>query len=95
MDYKKIFGRFYHIVSDMIFKCAKCTFGVYLLHYFFVIGLPKEFNIDGRRLIWRVGGGILIFLICALFTHFAKKIKSLERFCHDLIIIRNVAKNLY
>lgn len=40
---------------------------------FFVIGLPKEFNIDGRRLIWRVGGGILIFLICALFTHFAKK----------------------
>lgn len=73
MDYKKIFGRFYHIVSDMIFKCAKCTFGVYLLHYFFVIGLPKEFNIDGRRLIWRVGGGILIFLICALFTHFAKK----------------------
>lgn len=79
IDYKKLFGSFYHIISNIVFKCASCTFGVYLLHFFLIIGLPIKFSIDSRRILWRVGGAVFIFLTCSIITYCAKKSSIIRR----------------
>lgn len=79
LDFKKIFGPLYDRFEKIIFKCASCTFGIYLLHFFFIIGIPYKYQIDCRKLLWRIGGAILIFISCLFITYFAKKIPVIKK----------------
>lgn len=78
MDYEKVLGSFYNIFKKIIFKCASCTFGVYLLHFFFIVWIPYKYQIDCRRISWRIGGAILIFISCLIITRFAKNIPIIK-----------------
>ena len=79
LDLKKILGPFYSGFKKIIFKCASCTFGIYLLHFFFIVWMPYKYQVDCRRLLWRIGGANLIFICCLIITYFAKKIPIIKR----------------
>ena len=78
MDYKKILGSFYDGFKTVIFKCASCTFGIYLLHFFFILWIPYKYQIDCRKISWRIGGALVIFTSCLFFTYICKKIPIIK-----------------
>lgn len=77
--YEKVFQRGYDTFQKRMFSLSSLTFGVYLLHYFFVVGLPRLLNIQTTKLSWRLGGAVLIFLLCAGITWVLKKIPFVRR----------------
>lgn len=78
-SYEKFFQRRYDTFQKWIFTLSSLTFGVYLLHYFFVVGLPRLLDIQTTKLSWRLGGAVLIFLLCAGITWVLKKIPLVRK----------------
>ena len=67
------------VKSDSVF--AKClswlsgtTFGIYLMHIFVMRNLISVFDIDNRLLWWRLGGPIILFIICLVGVKIIQKI---------------------
>lgn len=79
VDYKNILGSFYEGFKAIVFKCASCTFGIYLLHFFLIVYIPYKYQIDVRKISWRIGGALIIFITCLLITYFAKKLPIIKQ----------------
>ena len=65
--------------ESIVYTAASCSFGVYLTHYYFIVGLPKWFNIDIGSIWWRYIGALLIFTMCTFLSSFCKKVPVLRR----------------
>ena len=62
-----------------ILKLSELTFGVYLIHYYFLILLPQWFHINTYSMVYRTVGAVGVFLLCAGITWIMKKIPILRR----------------
>ena len=78
IDYKRLLKKGYFRFVSIVSKIAQYTFGIYLLHYFFVMGLPKTMAIETGSLSWRLGGALGIFIICSIITSIIKKVSGLK-----------------
>lgn len=58
---------------------AKRTFGIYLMHYYFVAEIPKIFGIDVASISWRTVGSVGVFLLCAGVTWLLQQIPVVKR----------------
>lgn len=65
--------------EPLVYTAASCSFGVYLTHYYFIVGFPKWFNIDTGSLMWRFFGALFIFVLCTLISALCKKVPVLKR----------------
>ena len=71
LNYEKICC---HIIIDKwINKLASYTLGIYLLHMFLIYYITNKFSIDTTLLEWRIGGALVIFVVCAVITGVVKK----------------------
>lgn len=55
------------------------TFGVYLIHIYFVWEMPYWFGISTYNLLWRIFGSFLIFILCCLVVNVLQKIPLIKR----------------
>lgn len=62
-----------------VFSVAKVTFGVYLIHYYLVLYLPKWLGLDPHILLWRLLGPLLIFVLAGSTTALLRRIPILRR----------------
>lgn len=65
-------------VSGAVFSLAKVTFGVYLMHFYWVIYFPGWLAIDTHSIIWRLVGPFVIFAISGAITALIRKIPILR-----------------
>ena len=56
INYERLLKKCYFKFVSITSKISQCTFGIYLLHYFFVMALPKVMAIESESLFWRLGG---------------------------------------
>lgn len=79
--FKQLFGR--KRFSDRALKIIKTlsglTFGIYLIHYYLLMPAVRELSIDCTGLIWKIGGAIALYVICALIVFGLKKIPLIKR----------------
>ena len=72
-----------HRISDqaksLLFKLSGLTFGIYLIHRYFLIVLLKEMSIDDRSMMWRIVGGIFVFILSAHVVILIKKIPLIRK----------------
>ena len=61
-------------ICKLITKIATTAFGIYLIHNYFCIYLPKIFNINLNSLNWVIFGTIGIYIISSLITILFKKV---------------------
>ena len=61
-------------ICKLITKIATTAFGIYLIHNYFCIYLPKIFNINLNSLNWVIFGTIWIYIISSLITILFKKV---------------------
>ena len=54
------------------------SFGVYLLHMYFVIGLPKILHFANTSIWWRTIGVLVVYCCCLLVVHIMKKLPVLK-----------------
>ena len=60
-------------------QIAGYGFGVYLLHMFFVIGLPKVFQFSNHSIWWRTVGVYVVYGLCVISVMIFKKIPFLKK----------------
>lgn len=60
INYRKIFRKQYELFEKIVNKIDSLTFGVYLIHNFFIIYLITKFQININTLSWRLEGGMII-----------------------------------
>lgn len=58
---------------------APATFGIYLMHMFFIEFLVTKNLVDKYSIIYRVGGAIVIFLVSGIITRLIQKIPVLKK----------------
>lgn len=63
----------------LIQQTASCTFGVYLIHFYIVRGMPYLIGINTSSIWWRTGGAILIFVVCVIIVRILHAIPVLRR----------------
>ena len=56
------------------------SFGIYLIHMFFVIKIPKFFHFSNTSIIWRTIGVICVYLLCIVTVLVLKKIPVIRKF---------------
>ena len=78
-DYEKLFGSRMEAVREHVMSLSSLTYGIYLIHYFFVVGLPRLWDIQTTKLSWRLGGAVGIFFLSAGITWLLKKIPIVRR----------------
>ena len=78
INYERLFRKSFFRFTGIVGKIAQLTFGIYLLHYFFVMGLPKLLKLETSSLSWRLGGATFIFIVCAIITLVIKKVPGLK-----------------
>ena len=78
LNYEKLCGR-HPVIEKGINKLASFTFGIYLLHMFPINYLTSRYPIDTSSLLWRLGGAIPIFAVCAIVTGIVKKIPVVNK----------------
>ena len=61
-------------IEDLIEWFSTKTFGVYLLHIYLVWEIPIHLGISTYSLLWRVLGGVLIFMVCSFIISILQKI---------------------
>ena len=66
------------IFDTVISNLASVTFGVYLMHFYFVIAVPDLLNIKTASIIYRTIGATGIFTLCAMITFLLRKIPLLK-----------------
>ena len=59
---------------QLIQSLAKYTFGIYLMHFYFVLGIPEITKLNVGDLKWRTFGALLIFILCALLSSIISRI---------------------
>ena len=57
-----------------IVKLSTYTFGIYLMHFFFVLSIPRLMGIDVANVGWRLLGPFVIFVLCAVLSKVFSKI---------------------
>ena len=60
-------------------QIAGYGFGVYLLHMFFVIGLPRMFQFSNHSIWWRTVGVLVVYGLCVISVMIFKKIPFLKK----------------
>ena len=64
----------------LIKKLSQYTFGIYLMHIFFVWHIPEWFEfIDTRRFVWRTGGAVVVFALCAFVSWLISLIPGVKK----------------
>lgn len=63
---------------DLLKKVAGASFGVYLIHIYFVEMVPRIFNFDYRSLFWRTFGVLGVYLSCLIIVLIIKKVPILR-----------------
>ena len=66
-------------IKRLIFKFSTLTFGVYLIHWYFLVVLPRKLSIDTGSLMWRIAGAMTVFIISSLIVILIKKIPLIRR----------------
>ena len=79
VNYEKLFGNRMERVRKSVMSLSSLTYGIYLIHYFFVVGLPRLLDIQTTKLSWRLGGAVGIFLLSAGIVWLMKKIPLVRR----------------
>lgn len=66
-------------INNMISWFARKTFGIYLIHIYFVNELPNILGVNIYSLIWRVFGALFIFILCALITDLLQRMPVVKK----------------
>lgn len=72
-DYSKI------PCQKLINNLSQLTFGVYLMHIYFVWELPYILGFNQLSMMWRTGGALLVFCICTFVTYVIRKIPIINK----------------
>lgn len=75
IPYDRLNERFVRTIA----KISKHTFGVYLMHIYFVWQLPRILNIDSSSIFFRTIGAVLIFAICILLCWMLSKVPVVNK----------------
>ncbi|WEV56590.1 acyltransferase [Ligilactobacillus acidipiscis] len=67
------------INTNLLKMVSGASFGIYLIHIYFVEMLPQIFNFDYRSLFWRTFGVLGVYLICLIIVLIIKKIPLLRK----------------
>lgn len=65
--------------KNILFKLSGLTFGIYLIHRYFLIFMLNELSINAGSLMWRVIGAIFVFMLSAHIIMLAKKIPFIRK----------------
>lgn len=77
-DFEKLI-RLEFLKQRNLTKIAGYSFGVYLLHMFFVIGLPRVFHFSNHSIWWRTVGVLVVYGLCVISVMILKKIPFLRK----------------
>lgn len=77
--YEKFFSHLKCDVEKLFYQYSSLTFGIYLIHRFLLITIPMKFDVNIASIVWRVGGGIGVFLFSGLIVAMIKKIPVLSK----------------
>lgn len=74
-----------HVSSESLFAkilsyLSSATFGIYLMHIFVMQQMISIFNIDNRLLWWRLGGPIILFVVCLIGVKLIQKIPVVGKY---------------
>ena len=72
------FSKWKDSVIHMIMKISQYTFGIYLVHWYFVNYLVYESSVNQYSLSFRTVGAVLIFLISLVCVWVLRKIKIMR-----------------
>lgn len=65
--------------QKLINSLSQLTFGIYLMHIYFIWELPNLLGFSIFSIVWRTAGAFLIFGICALITYLLRKIPVINK----------------
>lgn len=57
------------------------TFGIYLIHIYLVWEIPKLLNVNTYSLMWRILGGLVIYILSAFIVALLQKIPVIKKNC--------------
>ena len=79
--FKYFFGKhqIYEQIKTLLVQTSGLTFGIYLIHMYFLNILHRELSIDTGSLMWRIVGGLFVFCLSAHVIVIVKKIPFLKR----------------
>ena len=66
-------------VRSLIFRFSTLTFGVYLIHWYFLVVLQRELSLDSSTLWWRICGAVFVFILSSHIVMLIKKIPLLRK----------------
>lgn len=67
------------ILTRFIRKISALTFGIYLMHYYFIDLIPNVMKINSGSLSWRIGGAAAIFVICSILSAAISRIPVIKK----------------
>lgn len=62
-----------------LFFLSKYTFGIYLIHFYFVDSLPVLLNFNSASFYWRTIGAVVVFIISLLISMVLSKIPVVKK----------------
>ena len=65
--------------QKLINNLSRLTFGIYLMHIYFIWELPNLFGFSNLSILWRTAGAFLVFGICAIITYIIRKIPIINK----------------
>ena len=68
----------YIYIESFLYRLSGLTFGIYLIHFFLIAGLPRIVQLDVTSMTWRLGGAVIIFWFCAGVVYIIKKVPVLR-----------------
>lgn len=66
-------------VRSLVFRFSTLTFGVYLIHWYFLVVLQRELSLDSSTLWWRICGAVFVFILSSHIVMLIKKIPLLRK----------------
>ncbi len=66
-------------LKEFVSKYSGCTFGVYLIHNYFIIGIPELFGFDSGNFFWLIFGSLGIYFGCLYISYWCKRVPVLRR----------------
>lgn len=67
------------IIRGGFLELQKYTFGIYLVHIYFVEQIPRLFGVNTASIIWRTIGAVTIFCLSALTSWGLSKIRFIQK----------------
>lgn len=68
----------YPLLRKFVYEFSGCTFGVYLIHNYFVIGIPELFGFDSGNFFWLIFGSLGIYFGCLYISRQCKRLPVLR-----------------